>query len=400
MSPPLLTHRLSRTMLPIALATACVVALGAPLTWFGLRYAELRAVADELAEHKAAEIQQLAEESPELWFYNSPKIGAYVQSLHGDYWTTHLELLDDRGRSAYRHDPDAAPYLWSTAPVAVAGRDVGTVVVGISSRGLLTTGLPLLSAFAVLGLLAAGFLVRVPLGVVDRTERLRQLATSTYSAQEEERLRLARDLHDTGGQMLTAVRLQLEQAVQLVEDDVDAAARDPRLAAALHRSTALLDQTTEQIRQTIHVLGTPLLDQGGLRAAVGALVSSFDHPGCQVEVDDGGLPDELPAAVEIGAFRAVQEGLTNALRHSGASRIGITLAVAGDTLAVQIEDNGRGCDPAIAPGFGLAGLRDRVALLGGNLQLGRGPDGGTALRATIPLHEAPGPADDPGGAPR
>ena len=424
-----LSAGLSRIVLPLSAIVALLLAVGAPFAWFLLTFADLRSRTGLAARHVAREMESFVEESPGLWMYNSPKVAGYFKEEYEGEAPFHVEVLDGAGRSAYRFDPRTPPYVWHSANIASRSGAGGKVVVGLSTRRLLITGLLLLCGFTVLGCGLAGLLYLLPMRVLRRAEtrltatlkdlsdahgqleeanvdlerrvhektrgleeardqlagqqaQLRHLAATSFAAQEEERHRISRDLHDSVGQVLTAIRLNLERTTLLLEA---APSQDDKLADLVLHTCRLVDDTTDSIRRSIHALGEPLLQDGGLAGAAAALVTRFEHSACKITLEAASLSQDLPPAVEVCAFRVLQEALTNALRHADASSIVARISEEARTLLVVVTDDGS-WDEALGrdPGLGLSNMRDRVSLLGGNLELLPSGSGGTRLEARIP----------------
>jgi PAS domain S-box-containing protein len=209
---------------------------------------------------------------------------------------------------------------------------------------------------------------------------LRELSARVLEAREEEKARIARELHDELGQLLTALKMDLgalrEQLPQALQ---------PRAA----EMSALLDRTVTSTRRISADLRPLMLDDLGLADAAAWLVDDFakrSGVACRIE-----LPDEIPEvskAVGTAVYRAIQESLTNIARHSGAKSAWVSLAVADGALKVEVEDDGRGIAPedlAKARSLGLKGMRERIGFLGGSLEVARAPRGGTRLRLKVPV---------------
>jgi signal transduction histidine kinase len=214
----------------------------------------------------------------------------------------------------------------------------------------------------------------------------------------EERARLARDLHDAVSQKLFSVRVKASAAAVLVE-------RDPARAVAEIRSVAALaGQAHTELRAVIDGLAPPDLAAGGL---VGSLCSyarlAGTTYGVAVRVSAAELP-ELSAQREAALYRVAQEALHNALRHSGARRIGVSLAVRQRRVVLEVTDDGQGFEARPpAAGLGLSSMRDRAGAVGGTLTIRSAPGAGTRVRLSVPAGEPPAaepPADEllPGGA--
>ncbi len=199
-----------------------------------------------------------------------------------------------------------------------------------------------------------------------RTLQLEQLTQLLLRAQEEERRRIARELHDEAGQALTAAKISLD------------------LAGAKEES-ALVGRALEQVRDLSELLRPRALDDLGLASALRALVNDFrarTRIDVQLQTSD---EDPWPPEVALVVYRVVQESLTNVARHSGGSRAWVTVARDGVRATVAIEDDGRGAGEEPRPHLGLLGMRERVTLVGGELVLGRAAAGGLRVEATLPL---------------
>jgi two-component system, NarL family, sensor kinase len=228
--------------------------------------------------------------------------------------------------------------------------------------------------------------------LIEGERRFRGLAKAVWKVQEDERRRLARELHDGLGQTLTALTNQLER-LQLKLDDPDSAELAVRLADSVEMARAALNE----IRELSRLLRPPVLDDLGLPAALSWLARTLEQrTGLRVELTLGGLEERLDADLETLVFRLVQEALTNVLRHAGADRATVAVSRGDSLLALQIADRGRGFDTgailvegAAATGSGLRGMRDRLELFGGRLEITSEPGEGTLVSAVVPLLEAP-----------
>lgn len=211
-------------------------------------------------------------------------------------------------------------------------------------------------------------------------ERLAALSRRLVQVQEEERRTIARELHDEAGQILTGLKLMLE------------ASERSGAGVDLAQMKDLAGQLVERVRDLTLDLRPPMLDDLGL---VPTLLWHFERyrvqTGIEVRFHHRGISGRLPAESEIAAFRIAQEALTNVARHAGVAQAAVELWRAGDTLHLQVADDGRGFDPsgvAEASG-GLAGMRERALLLGGSLTLDSHRGTGTRLAAELPA-TAPG----------
>jgi signal transduction histidine kinase len=213
------------------------------------------------------------------------------------------------------------------------------------------------------------------------SEQSRKLAARLLSVREEERTRIAREIHDELGQSLTAVKIDLAWL----------ASRLPRRSAPILeriRSTLdLADSIIQSVRRISTELRPGILDLG-LAAAVEWQAQEFQtRTGIRCELQ---LPAQEAVApnVSTALFRILQETFTNVARHSGATRVEVVLQKERDRLVLAISDNGRGfdqADPSLAESLGLLGMRERAAMLGGGLSVSSAPGKGTSVIAWIPL---------------
>ena len=215
--------------------------------------------------------------------------------------------------------------------------------------------------------------------------QFRRLARSVWRVQEDERRRIARDLHDGLGQTLSALRHRIE-ALGVASADTGF---DERLAATL----ALCDAALQETRQLARQLRPQILDDLGLEAAIRWLArSAAEQARCRIDVEVVALPDPLPSDIASVAFRVVQEALANLARHAHAHEAVVRVGLRGDHLVLLVVDDGRGCDlgdaQAAASGSrssGLAGMRERVLLFGGQFQAISTPGEGMQIRVLLPL---------------
>ncbi len=216
---------------------------------------------------------------------------------------------------------------------------------------------------------------------VDLSRRVaRDTVRRVIEAQELERRRLARELHDETGQALTSILLGLKTVEDVLADD------DSRAAVAELRE--LVVATLQDVRRLAVELRPKALDDFGLVPALERLAETFaEQTGMTVDFE-AALPDErLPTEVETALYRIVQESLTNVVKHARARRVSILLTRKDRSVAAVIEDDGRGFDSAADSdgGFGLTGMRERVALLDGRLQVESSEGAGTTLVVEVPL---------------
>ncbi len=218
------------------------------------------------------------------------------------------------------------------------------------------------------------------IAVQQRTAAMTELSHRLIRAQDEERRRISRDLHDGVGQHLAVAKISIGALVKAV-------AADPTLSALAQEALARLETATSETRTVSYLLHPPLLDELGFAAAIRIYAEGFNNRGrfnVQIDVPDD-LP-RLPEQVETALFRIVQESMTNIHRHSGASKARISLTISDGGLRLEVADNGRGFDPEKlqSPGVGLASIRERVHELHGSLEIQEG--NGSRLIATVPVN--------------
>ena len=216
-------------------------------------------------------------------------------------------------------------------------------------------------------------------------ERLRALSRRLLEVQEDERRRLARDLHDDIGQVLTALKIQLGSLVR--------PGGEAEVRARIDECVETTQHTLERVRQLCLSLRPPQLDDLGLAAA---LRSHLDRQarvaGLAAHFDAHEAPQELAPETETACFRVAQEAINNVLRHAGARNVWLRLYASAGALALSVRDDGGGFDlhavrqnAAAGASLGLVSMEERIALAGGSLELSSAPGKGTALLATFSL---------------
>jgi signal transduction histidine kinase len=216
---------------------------------------------------------------------------------------------------------------------------------------------------------------------VDLSQRVaRDALRNVVSAQELERERLARELHDETGQALTSILLGLKE----LEDAGSAA----DVSSATARLRELVVTTLQDVRRLAVELRPKALDDFGLVPALERLVDTFqEQTGIEVIMEPQLGQDRLPSEIETALYRIIQEALTNVVKHAQASRVSIVLSRRGSSVSAVFEDDGRGfaVDETREDGLGLLGMKERLSLLDGRLQIESSSDGGTTLVAEVPV---------------
>ena len=227
----------------------------------------------------------------------------------------------------------------------------------------------------------------------ERTAQLQQMAgmrgqllDQVISAQEEERRRLARELHDEVGQALSSIMLDLARAIDgLPPDAVEAQER-------LAHSRAIAAQTLGELRKLIYDLRPEVLDQLGLIPAIRSYAKShFESGNTKVTFSFQGLKGRLQQRTETTVFRVIREAITNVIRHADASVVKIQIVVKDKLITASVEDNGRGFDPEAgfskSGSWGLRGIRERAVTVGGRLSIESESGEGTLVKFEIPLED-------------
>src|SRR5215204_3651592 len=217
-------------------------------------------------------------------------------------------------------------------------------------------------------------------------ERARLFARSSQLGAVQERNRLAREIHDTLAQGLTATTLQLESAEALLDADSDA----ERVRGPLRRALSLTQSNLEEARRSVLDLRASPLEDRPLSEALKTLVERWEAEtgiAARYGAVNGSRP--LPPSVEAALYRICQEALTNVARHAGAGRATVRLVATPDRVRLVVEDDGRGFDASEVPEdrHGIVGMRERAEVLGGTLEVRSGPGEGTRIEATVPLEK-------------
>lgn len=438
-----LRRYLSARMLPLTLLLVVLVSASAPLAYFALAARGLRerarATAVQVADAVAGELQ----ERPVLWRYDAHKLLEHLRAYAENTSAARVEVAD---RTGARIPLDTAPIVdravdgplvWESAPIVLNEAVVGHAWVAASLGEARSAALLLLLPFGLLGVGLAGLLYFLPVRAIARAERrieqsqaalahlnqtleqqvaerasqlrdayeqlrdkegrLRELSARAVLLQEAERRVIARELHDSAGQALTAIRINLQLIGQMTAPEPGGAeTKVGRLAA---RTQTIVDATLEEIRRAIGMLGPAILDDVGLAAAIERLCDDFGERAevtitCRVDVPPGGLSP----ALESVCYRVAQEALTNAARHAHASDVQVDLRVEDASILLDVRDNGRGFVPGTRPegpgGRGLVGMRERVELLGGSLRIDTAPGEGTVVRVELPRRALSADGDD------
>jgi signal transduction histidine kinase len=295
-----------------------------------------------------------------------------------------LIIADTQQYAGWQPLPETAHIRsWMGVPLTAAGEVIGLYAVDKAVPDFFTPdhlrSAETLAAQAAVAIENALLFEQVRAG----RERLRQLAQQVIAAQEEERQRLSRELHDQVGQNLTALLLTLNA----LEENHPAPPEAERL---LNHTRGLADQMLRDLHRLAWELRPAALDDLGLETALRQYAEdSTQRAGLRLDFHCHGLRDRrLPPHVETTLYRVVQEALTNVVRHARASRVSVLLGADADRARAIVEDDGQGFEVEAAlntPRLGLLGMEERVALVNGALTIEASPGAGTTVYVNVPL---------------
>ena len=369
MIPVALTRPFARRLLPLVLAASGLFAVVVPLAHHLDARSRLVLSARERGERVARILAEAVRDRPLLWRYDAAKLAGRLQ-LEG-LLVTPLVVRDRDNRPVPLGGPAASAVAWARVPVEVDGVPVATVWAGAPLTPLWHESLRLLAGCLLLAAVLGALLFLFPVRTVARAEEriAALLAERRVALQDEERRRIARDLHDGAGQALTAARLQLLALRRrgLAPDD----------AAQVEQH---LDEALDEVRRsTSALLPAPLAALGFLGALRKHCASYARATGVDIALETPEELPELPAPLAAGLYRIVQEALHNTVQHAGAGRASVRVSRLPGSLSLEFDDDGRGFPDQASS----QSIRERVAGLGGAVDW---PEPGRAhLRVRIPL---------------
>ncbi|HYN95438.1 MAG TPA: sensor histidine kinase [Pilimelia sp.] len=278
----------------------------------------------------------------------------------------------------------APAYPWLRLPVVgtiAAFGVVASAVVGVPPPWRDHVGPFLVGATVLAGVWTVGRAVRDRRAYAERSARQRAAAAVT-----EERLRIARELHDIVAHSMGLITVQAAVARHVLQTRPAEVPNALRVIETTGRDAlAEMRHLLGALRRGADVAGVPDLGPAPGMAGLPALAARAAELGVAVDLDVRGA-DGLPAGVELAVYRIVQEGLTNAVKHAAPARCRVAVAADGDTVTVEVADDGPAGQPPPGEGHGLIGMRERVMMYGGTFAAGPDPAGGFRIRARLPYH--------------
>ncbi len=401
--PPLSARFASRTA-PLAAAIAVLVALVPPLLTAALTSRSARVEARVRAEAISTALEPLVRRQPVVWRYQAHKLSAVALPLLAGGRPSQAELLDCAGRAiavfgeaatrsasavvaveglrgpvghvvvSADRSSDTATVWWVALAALACGLPLGALVFTYPLR--VVRGLELELRAVGTELATANATLKQQAGALERrvAEAVREnagLQLRVQHAQDEERERIAQDLHDGVGQLLTAIRFE--------------AAGEASRVPALQRVADRADVALAELRRVVRGLRPALLDRAGLAEALRVLTEQLEErTGAEVAFRHEG-PDVDDPMLARAALRVAQEALANVERHARAEVVEVSLRVDDTGIVVCIRDDGCGFDPdEVVRGIGLDGLVSRASLLGGEARVSSAPGGGTTVEVRLP----------------
>ncbi len=340
-------------------------------------------------ERQRAFLRQVIDTDPNYIFVKDSDgrfllVNRAMAALHG---STPQDMIGLDSGALFQSKEEFEPHLRADREVIATGRPFAFVAhnfLGGKERWLTVAKVPMAQPDGTMHILG------VAMDITERhlaeeklnesNQELQQLATHLEVVREEEQKRIARELHDEMGGVLAALNINVSLLA------VDIPAEMPQLLAEVNKLEKLVADGIKAMRHTVAALRPSLLDEVGLNIAIEKYVQEFQR-NTGIECD-ARLPDVEPAIDANQAatiYRIVQESLTNVVKHAEASKVNVTLSEWNGTLMLTVKDNGKGFDPATrkAKSFGLIGMQERAALVGGKAEISSAPGKGTTVRVSL-----------------
>ena len=357
----------SRKMGSVAFLAALAVGLGPPLVYRHVTEASAEARAADHAHRLAEDMAEVATRQPRLWRYNAAKVAQVASGWFDRIGASGVAVRDCQGRELYEEGGDDPLLAW--AAIRTARGVVGWVGVRADDARERAAMTKLMGGCCALGLILGWALFLLPAAAVKRQATQIADGRAVVRGQEEERARIARDLHDGLGQGLTALRLAVE-------------------AGRPEDALAATDEALGELRRVVADLRPPDLDAGGVTEALRAFTERFERR--------SGLPvsfrcepksarwDDASDQVATTLLRILQEALSNAARHAGANELGVLLVDDAGRWLLEVADDGGGMGETV----GLRTIRERADFYGGRVEVRQAVEGGSVLRVSLPKDSA------------
>jgi signal transduction histidine kinase len=367
-------------MIPLVVLATLAVAATTPLAYWIQKEREMLAHARSDANRVAQIIREAALQRPRLWRYDAQKLAERI-AAEGLGLASTIVVRDDRGASVPIHSMEKhggfTDRLWCLENVVIGERNVATVWIGMS-RSPQRTGATKLAMVSVLFALMLGVaLYLLPVSIVSKAERRvkEMIAKLAETLADNERRRIARDLHDGVGQLLTAARLHLATLKKNPEGDFDMD------GIAKH-----IDDALQEVRRSTRALMPLALEEQSLEQAIESMCDTMAstseiHIHCQI----GPLLEKATPAAEAVCYRVAQEALGNIVRHASAGNAWVRMKTTATDLELMVEDDGQGIGPNACTGIGTISMHERVSLLDGTIQINKRETGGVCIEVRIPL---------------
>jgi signal transduction histidine kinase len=390
----LISRVFARKMAPLAIVAGALVATIPPLAYRLIAWHQLEAQARLYAVQMAGTVARAIEEEPWLLRYSAPKIIGAVAGYRGQSDLARVTIVDCAGAALVSSaelglGTGSAAGPAASAPVRRGAGALALIEVAMDTRaqrGLLGG---LAAVAGVVGATLALLLFLFPVRTVRAQERRlaellaalaeRELSRRLLALQEEERRRIARDLHDGVGQALTALQIALELAER----------RPAEASSHLASARRLAEEVLSEIRAAVFALRpSGLAAEGGLDVALRACVERFElRSRVPASLRCEGSLASVPEDAALALLRILQEALTNVSRHASAHEVGVLVQSSATSIRLEVSDDGRGLPEGYAArgGFGLRGIEERASLLGGTVRIEGREGEGTRVAVELPL---------------
>lgn len=437
-----LTKKTTAYLLPILILIMFIVSLSSPIALIILETRQLKIQGKQYADKIADLLSTHIISDPVLWKYNTLKIITHlsISTMHPDL--KQIIITDNSGipiningikQSQKR---SLVHLLWVSSSISNENTGFGKVWLGLSIDRIVKNSLLLFFPFFTIGMILCLIVYFIPARIIRKSEeeiikliqslkesqnnlsalnknlaekveektkeissaykelkqkekRLRQVSQKTVAIQEEMQRKIARELHDSVGQILTAIRIQLQILSTLPKESVE---------SQYIKIFKLLDNAIDEIRNTISLLRPTILDEMGLKKALEQYCMNFEQQ-TSIKVDlSFEISEKYSSTIETACYRIVQEGLTNIKKHSKATITRISIKKYEDNLFIEIQDNGKGMlemgltefDKILNNSkqnkkFGLIGIKERVELLDGEMSIARGIGDGISINIRVSL---------------